>query len=308
MVSLKQKIKSYFNRVRDNLVMCIGEQHTLWHENNKDMTIQILLSMKYREFSHAFPRTQPLPTFEQVEFSSYSQNGEDGILLFIFSVIGATNKQVVEVCAGDGIECNAANLIINHGWSGLLFDGNNNCIERGKAFYTKRTNAWRLRRLPPTLIHAWITRDNINNLIENNGINGEIDLLSLDMDGVDFWIWKAINCISPRIVLCEYNNRWQPEQSVTVPYSDDFAALGASTDGEGYFGASLAAFTKLAHEKGYRLVGANSPNTNAFFMRNDIGNEFFPEVSVTSCLASAYAHHQHSTKYPLINKMSVIEI
>lgn len=274
------------------------------HVDN-DRLLQILLAQRYNQIIQT---GYLIPTFRDAEFSSYSQNGEDGILLLIFSVIGTEARKVVEICAGDGIECNAANLIINHGWSGLLFDGDKHRIERGKTFYSKVTNAWRFRRLPPVLVNAWISTENINDLIQQNGFAGEIDLLSLDMDGVDFWIWKAITCISPRVVVLEYNNRWGAELSVTVPNKTDFVSRSVSVEGEGYFGASLMAFKKLAEEKGYRLVGANSPNTNAFFIKNDTGNKHFPEVSVDSCLNSEYAIHQQKTKYPLIKDLPVVKI
>ena len=297
-------MKHKFIRIA-HLVRKILYRHYPNKGGNKDRRLDILLALRYKELS----RTQSsLPSFNEVEFSSYSQNGEDGILLFIFSIIGTTNKCVVEAAAGNGIECNAANLIINHGWNGLLLDGDKNLIKQGQAFYAQRTNAWRFRRLPPILIQAWITRENINSLIKENGMTGNIDLLSLDLDGIDFWIWKSINCISPRVVVLEYNNRWRADQSVTVPYSDNFLGSGASVEGKGYFGASLKAYTKLAKKKGYRLIGANSPNTNAFFMRQDIGEKMFPEVTVESCLSSSYAIHQHSTKYPLIKDLPVVEI
>jgi hypothetical protein len=267
--------------------------------------IQILLSLKYKELARG---GSTLPPFSDVEFSCFSQNGEDGILLCIFSLIGTTNKQVVEICAGAGIECNAANLIINHGWDGLLFDGNSALINKGKAFYSQRNNAWRFRRLPPKLIHAWVTCENVNDLIHNNGFTGEVDLLSIDMDGVDWWIWKAINCINPRVVIIEYNNRWNAEQSVTIPYYSDFAAQDTGPSADGYFGASLSAYNKLAGEKGYRLVGANSPNTNAIFIRDDIGRQYFPEVTVASCLSSCYAIYQHKTKYPRIKNKPIMQV
>ena len=270
-----------------------------------DRQIQILLAHNFR---NAIRRGDNLPDFSDVEFSSYSQNGEDGIILLIFSVIGAKSKRVVEICAGDGIECNAANLIINHGWSGLLFDGNADLIKQGKLFFEKPTGAHRLRRLPPTLVHAWITTENVNNLISENGFSDEIDLLSLDMDGVDYWIWKAIKCVSPRVVVLEYNNRWKANQSFTVPDESMFVGTGASVEGEGYFGASLLAFQKLGKEKGYRLIGANSINTNAFFMKNDVGLDIFPEVTVESCLSSDYAVYQHQSKYPLIKDKPIVEI
>jgi len=264
--------------------------------------MQLLLIADYRRCLSA---GQSLPSFAESEFSSFSQNGEDGILLMLFAVIGAKNKVVVEVCAGDGIECNAANLIVNHGWAGLLFDGDDAALKRGREFYSSRSSGWRFRRLPPTLVSAWITADNINSLIKENGVVGEIDLLSLDLDGVDYWIWNAIDAVSPRVVVLEYNNRWDANQSVTVPYRPDFLGTGASVAGVGYFGASLLAFTRLARKKGYRLVGSNSPNTNAFFLRNDVGVEQFREVSVESCLTSDYAAFQHREKYPLIKNLPV---
>jgi hypothetical protein len=270
-----------------------------------DRLLQINLEMKYLDM---FQSLKYLPPFDKVEFSSYSQNGEDGILLFIFLIIGTKSKKVVEIGAGNGIECNAANLIINHGWSGLLIDGKKRNTEKGKSFYKQRTNAWKFTRIEPKIVNSWITIENVNTLIESNGFSGDIDLLSLDIDGIDFWIWKAIEVVSPRVVILEYNNRWAANQSVSVPYNSNFVGLEILPEGKGYFGASLMAYTKLAKEKGYRLIGANSPNTNAFFMRNDTGLETFPEVTVSSCLSSDYALLQHKLKYPLIKDMPVIEI
>ena len=81
--------------------------------------VQLLLSLRYRDLAR---ERLPLPALRDTEFRCFSQNGEDGLLLYLFALIGTTNRKVVEICAGDGIECNAANLIINHGWHGLLFD------------------------------------------------------------------------------------------------------------------------------------------------------------------------------------------
>jgi hypothetical protein len=154
-----------------------------------DKGTQILLALQYRQLLQG---ENTLPGFGDVEFRCYSQNGEDGILHYIFSLIGTTNKKSVEVCAGDGIECNSANLIINHGWVGLLFDGSENNVTIARQFYSKCQETY---FYPPTLVHAWITAENINELISSHGFCGEIDLLSLDMDGVDYWIWKAIEVL-----------------------------------------------------------------------------------------------------------------
>jgi hypothetical protein len=302
-------IRRYFDQVVDALARRVAQRlkdaRDAQSRSFGERTLQILLVSRFKEIASG---KTPMLSFRDVEFSAYSQNGEDGILLYIFTLIGTTNRKVAEVCAGDGIECNAANLIINHGWTGLLVDGNSKAIERGARFYATRTNAWRLNRLSPTLVHAWVDRNNINELLTRNHMSGEIDLLSLDMDGIDFWIWEALECISPRVVVLEYNNRWRADDAVTVPYSDRFVGVGVSVEGQGYFGASLLAYVRLASRKGYRLIGVNSPNTNAVFMRNDVGSSVFPQVGVEECLSSPYAIYQNRTKLSLIKELPWIEV
>jgi hypothetical protein len=236
---------------------------------------QVLLRLKYQDLAR---RRTDLPEFSDVEFRCYSQNSEDGILLYIFSLLGTTNRKAVEICAGDGIECNAANLIINHGWQGLLIDGDADQVARGKAFYTTCRNTW---VSPPTFINAWITAENVNDLIAGNGFHGPIDLLSLDVDGNDYWIWKALTCTTPRVVVLEFNAACGPEQSLTISYQPDFR-LDLTVQPYAC-GASLPAFVKLARSKGYRLVGLQSLGFNAFFVRDGLGEALLPERSVQEC-------------------------
>jgi len=223
--------------------------------------------------------------FDDIGFKCHSQNSEDGILLYIFAIIGTTNKIAVEICAGNGIECNAANLVINHGWWALLFDGNAENIKAGTEFY--RINR-RSHTRPPRLVQAWITRDNVNELIRNNGISGEIDLLSIDIDGNDYWIWDALDVINPRVVIveCQANN-WGAERAVTIPYQQDFVA-DLTDGGSTYCGASLPAFVNLGRKKGYRLVGVERYGFNAFFIRDDIKSPHFPEKSAEQCLEKVF--------------------
>lgn len=239
--------------------------------------IQTLLAMKYRELQRD---KRALPSFDDVQFRAFSQTGEDGLLLYVFSLIGTTNKQCVEICAGNGIECNTANLIINHGWRGLLFDGNEKNVKLGKAFYAKSkdTFAW-----PPKFVQAWITAESVNDLIRQNGFSGPVDLFSLDIDGNDYWVWKAVDCIEPRVVILEYQNAWGADRSVTQRYQADFVWRPART-GLPECGASLPAFVKLGREKGYRLVGCNRLCFNAIFVRDGIGEDVLPEVPVEQCL------------------------
>jgi len=225
--------------------------------------------------------------FRDVEFRNYSQNGEDGILLYLFSLAGHGARRAVELCAGDGVECNTANLVIHHDWDALMLDGNTELVRRGKDFYARHQET---SRIGPTLAAEWITTSNVNEVLRGHGYDEDIDLLSLDMDGVDFWILTAID-LRPRVIVVEYNNRIPADRNVTVPYEAEFAAAGGALQGDGFFGASIGAFDKLLTGRGYRLVGANRHNTNAFFLREDVLPERGPRP-VESCLTSRWAKHQ----------------
>jgi hypothetical protein len=247
-----------------------------WQRQRVDKGTQTLLHLAYQELLR---EGKPLPRLDEVGFRAFSQFDEDGILHYLFSVLGVANKSVVEICAGVGYECNAANLIINHAWDGLLFDGDQRNVDIANGFFSRWPDTyWR----PPTVCQAWIDAETINDRIAENGFTGEIDLLSLDMDGVDFWIWKAITCINPRVVVLEINDCIPADVSVAVPYNRNFVV--ATDDKPGWLGASLAAWVKLGREKGYRLVGINRNVVNAFFVRNDLRPDLIPEVSAASCL------------------------
>jgi hypothetical protein len=244
---------------------------------NKGM--QLVLAQGYRQ---ALRQGDPLPGFDQVAFRTFSQTQEDGILWFLFSILGTTNRRCLEICAGDGIECNTANLIINHGWRGLLVDGSRQNIQRGQDFYARFSES---RVDPPRLLQAWITSENVNDIVAAHCGVGDIDLLSLDLDGMDYWIWKSLSCVRPRVVVAEYESSLGPELSLTRPYQPDFT--GIRLNGWPPGGASLSALVALGREKSYRLVGCNPLCFNAFFLRNDIGADLFPEVSASSCF-----HHE----------------
>jgi len=208
------------------------------------------------------------------ELQVYSQHGEDGILQFLFSEIGATNRTFVEFGMGDGRECNTAYLSLHQGWHGLLMDG---CAERAAAAV-----AYYRRMLGPNqdrvkIAHAWVTAENINDTIRNQGISGEIDLLSIDVDGIDYWIWKALDAVNPRVVVIEYSAVTGPARAVTIPNDPRFSRWERHESGL-YAGASLAALAKLGEAKGYRLVGCNAHGVNAFFVRNDLGAGTLPAV------------------------------
>jgi hypothetical protein len=236
---------------------------------------QVLLRMQYQ---HMLRAGAPQPDLRDTEFRCYSQNGEDGILLYLFSLLGITNRKVVEICSSNGIECNAANLLVNHGWQGLLVDGDQAQIEAGKKFYANHPNT---RFSVPTRSHHWVTAENVDQLIAHHGFAGHIDLLSLDLDGMDWWIWRAIQCIRPRVIVLEFNALLGPDRALTLPYNPQFRLNYSRQPYQ--CGASLSAFAKLGCEKGYRLVGVTSLGINAFFVRADVGADLFPEIRPQEC-------------------------
>ncbi len=237
--------------------------------------VQYLISLQHQQMH----RDGQKPDLDQLQFRVFSQYGEDGLLHYIFSTIGAEKKTLVEICCGNGMQCNAANLIINHGWKGLLIDGNEKKVAAARRFFADRPEC---ENWPPKVVHSWVDVESINETIEQNGISGDIDLLSIDLDGNDYWIWEAINCISPRVVIAEYQNSMGSEEAKTQKYDPSFVAERKST-GLSLVGTSLPALVHLAKQKGYRLVARQNRCVNAVSMRNDVGQECFPEIDASQC-------------------------
>lgn len=254
-----------------------------------DQTVQHMLRLQYEDRIAA---GRPLPALADVEARFYSQNGEDGIIQLLLAAVGTDTKRAVEICAGDGIENNTANLIVNHGWSALLVDGAPDLLETGRLFYENNTETW---YAPPTLRQAWITRDSVNEIVRADGFDGDIDLLTIDVDGNDYWIWEALTCVNPRIVVTEVNTWWPEDVAKTVPYAEDFVW----TKGSPHFGASLAAMVKLAQRKGYRLVGVSRYGFNAFFVRNGLATDVLPTVEPTSIAPHPVTVRQRGSGYDM---------
>ena len=218
-----------------------------------------------------------LPDFNETGFRVFSQFEEDGKLLFIFSLLGMSNKCFVEIGSDDGVNSNSANLYFNFGWHGLFIDGNMKSIRRGEKFFRKYPHPWFYQ---PKFTCARVKRENVNELIEAAGISGEIGLLSIDIDGNDYWVWDAINVIDPQVVIIETHNEFGLK-NIVVPYDPEYFYPGKHPV---YHGASPVAMNKLANRKGYRLVGANELGFNFIFVRNDLLENELPEVSVESVL------------------------
>ncbi len=234
---------------------------------------QVLLFNELRQIAMHGSAT----TLEDVGFRVFSQCDEDGILLAIFAAAGTTNKTFLDIGAADGINSNCANLAMNWGWWGLFVDGDARGIERGREYYGRQPDT---RLFPPQFIQAHVTRANVNQVLADAGLRGEIDLLSIDIDGNDYWLWEALEGVNARVVVIETHVEFGM-RNIVVPYDEAYVYPGKHPD---YFGASPVAMAKLAARKGYRLVGANRYGFNTFYVKRGIAESILPEVPVESVL------------------------
>jgi hypothetical protein len=196
-------------------------------------------------------------------FPYRSQNEEDGLLLALFKRIGTTDRRTIEIgCGLNG--GNSGFLVAECGWTGLMMDADRAKLAAIRQRYSGHA---------VTTSKMRATRETINGALAHHGFAGEVDLLSIDIDGMDYWVWDAVTACNPRVVAIEYNWLFGPERSVTVPYDADFKVGAVGT--RAYRGASLMALVHLGHRKGYRLVATE--RVNAVFLRNDIAPEV-PEI------------------------------
>ncbi len=247
----------------------------------------------------------------EAEFKVFSQFNEDGIIQWLIARLGLSDGRFIEFGVENFAEANTRFLLEHNNWKGLILDSSDEHLE----FIRGADLLW---RHDIAAVSAFVGRDNINELFTEHGFTGEIELLSIDIDSTDYWVWEALEVTNPKIVIMEYNSIFGPDLAVTVPYRPDFD-YGAAHYSKLYFGASLAATNEVANRKGYRLVAVESHGTNAFFVRDDcMGNfdELAPrDAWVESRFSSARARDGsltflkgHTAQLQLIRDMPLIEV
>jgi hypothetical protein len=181
------------------------------------------------------------------------------LIVALFKIVGMTDRRFVEI--GCGFNGGKSGFLAGEcGWSGLMIDAQSGAIQTIRTRYAGHSVTPLCRK---------VTAESINSTLADSGFTGNLDFLSIDIDGNDYWVWKALDVCSPRVVAVEYNYLFGARASVTVPYDADFALGAAAT--RAYRGASLSALVHLAKRKGYRLVATE--RVNAFFLRNDLAPE-----------------------------------
>jgi len=204
---------------------------------------------------------EPVQNFHNIEFSVFSQWGDDGIIQYLIHMLDIKNHTFIEFGVGNYLEANTRFLLLNNNWKGLIFDGS----EKNMTYVHHDSISW---KYDITAKPLFITKGNINSAIKSCGFEGEIGILHIDIDGNDYWIWENIQVVNPEIVIMEYNSAFGNKGAISVPYSDDFFVTKVHHSNL-FFGGSLKAMCHLANKKGYSFVGSNSNGNNAYFVRND---------------------------------------
>ncbi len=227
-------------------------------------------------------------------FRVFSQFDEDGVLLFILAASGMKTKRFLDIGCGDcAINSNVANLVFNWGYSGVGLDGNGSSIVRARKIHERHADTW---AYPSRFAEAMIKRENVNGLVREAGLSGEIDVLSVDIDGNDYWIWDALDVVDPRIVIIETHVEFG-RRSIVVPYDADYVYPGGN---EHYFGASVPAMIKLAKRKGYVPVGSNIYGFNTVYVRADIKPKWLREWTVEDFLS----HPRNADRFALVEPIA----
>ncbi len=254
-MNIIKKIWFFFKRVGNDLNAI----------NNTNSNIHELLCeyILYNEL-HNNPKYKNSKKLNKYEYKVFSQNGEDGIIEEIFNRIGTTNKFFVEFGAGDGLANNTTYLLVKN-WKGCWIEANKKSIDIINQKFDALIKDKRL-----IVKHAFITSENLEYLFEELKIPKECDLLSIDIDGNDYWIWKNIEKYNPRVVIIEYNALFPPHISWIMKYNPNHM-----WDETCYHGSSLKSLELLGLKKGYKLVACNFTGSNAFFIRGDLVKDRF---------------------------------
>jgi hypothetical protein len=220
------------------------------------------------------------------EFRVSSQWGEDGIIEWLVHQLGDMPETFVEFGVENYRESNTRFLLRRRNWRGLVIDGSEDHID----FIRRDRISW---RHDLTAVASFVTRENINSIISGAGFSGELGILSIDIDGVDYWVWEAIDCINPQIIIVEYNSAFGDVFPLTVPYASDFVRMHAHHSNL-YYGLSIRAAQHLAGKRGYALIGTNRMGSNAFFVRNDRADVILNRLDVVQDRPSRF-RESHGT-------------
>jgi hypothetical protein len=262
-----QRLRDFTRKLRAGADAAIRSEQLLRRMHQTQILAQIAETPRFRD---------PLRLLAS-SCKVFSQNQEDGMIAEVFRRIGATSRRFIEFGVEDGLECNSAFLLMQ-GWRGAWIEGSQANVAKARAAFAA---------YPVRVVGRYITVENADAVIAELAEGEELDLLSIDVDSIDYWLWQAIRTVKPRLVVIEYNATWPPFVRKTVAH-----VPAMQWDGGNFYGASLGALEALGREKGYCLVGCSLAGVNAFFVREDLVGDKF-------CAPFTAENHYEPPRYDL---------
>lgn len=215
-------------------------------------------------------KKEKIEDLKEIEFSVFSQFGEDGIICWLTNNIPDIKKTFIEIGTEDYWESNTRFLLKSQNWSGYLIEASKTNVAKIK----KQRINWQHRL---KIINAFIDKENINTILDENLTEKDIGILSIDIDGNDYWILKELNFLNPTIIICEFNTIFGDQQQISIPYEKNFDRK-KSHFSKVYFGASILAYKNLLEKKNYTLLGTTSSGVNAFFIKDEYKDNIIKKI------------------------------
>jgi len=297
-------VKALFRKAARKVAQSITPQIRIpWDAESLNQQIQLSLRNQWSQWR--LQGESPYAKIGEAGFRCYSQFEEDGITLYLLTMLGVHAGTVAEMCCGDGQECMATNLILNHGYQGFLFDGSGENVDAANHFFSSKKDCLLVK---PKVQQSWITIDNVNRLLADSGCPKEVDYFSLDIDGNDYWVWEAIDAIRPKICCFETHDIIPGGRSITIPYDPDFNCWSQPPQLQDFRSVSLSAMVKLSRRKGYRLIGSHRHGFNVYFMRDDLGFNLFPEISVEEVHNNPWTKSGQAERWNAVKHLGWVEV
>ena len=264
-------------------------------EVQKELVIKAkLLSLKNKNL-------KKIKDLSEVEFQVYSQWGEDGIIDWLVNKSPDIPKSFLEIGTENYKESNTRFLLINKNWDGFIIEADKSSVKDIKS----QRIYWRHNL---TIENTFISQNNINTIIKKNNIPRKLGLLSLDIDGVDYWILKKLSVLDPSIIICEYNSLFGQKKAITVPYKNNYIRSNEHFSNL-FYGASIRAFIDLLKKRNYFFIGTNSAGNNAFFVKQNIWKKVNKLIIDKKIFDSKFRESRNSKgKLTFLNKKKSLEI
>ena len=263
--------------------------------------IQKELILKAKLLSNQNLKLKRIKDLSEVEFQVYSQWGEDGIIDWLVNKFPEIPKSFLEIGTENYKESNTRFLLVNKNWDGFIIEADKNSVKDIKS----QRVYWRHNL---TIENQFVDQNNINTIIKRINIPKKLGLLSLDIDGIDYWVLKKLSVLEPSIVICEYNSLFGQKKAITVPYKKNYIRSNEHYSNL-FYGASIKAFIDLLKKRNYFFIGTNSAGNNAFFVNQNIWKKAKKLIYEKKIFISKFRESRNSKgKLTFLNKKKSLEM